>query len=179
MFADPHSFHFVLRSVLLQVTKYLVIRDDGSQRWVLEVSPQTLDSFTHPSPLPHLLFHHATLLKSTVRRLLASRSKSSTRRSVIPFRQDVFAFLFGQQSPGRKLELFPPTKFPTPYFDPSFLSYTSAAGTLYYGEIYLRFRLSVSSPNFTESPNAPNCFIPVPYSEIFTECLSVRVDRKV
>lgn len=143
---------------------------------MLEVSHVALQTFLHPSPSQDVLQEFAHLLSCTIRRLLASRAKSVRRRAVIPGRTDVFRKLFGEQPPGRQLVPYSPAQFPLPYFRPSFYVYTSPTGSRFYADIALRSRLSSTPPSHYTSDSGE--VVTTPYSVLYVESLSVRVDKK-
>ena len=161
----------------LQLEKYLVVRRDGRQRWVLRqnVPESVMEHYTDPSPPSELLHEQARELCGTIRRLLASRSRYPRRRRVITFRGDVFKTFFGEQPAGCRLVHMPIASFPPEFFPPSFYCYTSPSGSRYYADISLRWRLSASPPTYHSTRNGTQV---VPYSTYYSECLSVRVDRK-
>ena len=160
IYAESRLFAYVCSS---KVDKYLVVRVDGQQRWVLQVQPEALLAFDNPQPSYPVMHDHALLLKATVRHLFTSRSRFSRRRGlIVGLRGDVFRRMFGEQPAGRQLIPYTPDRFPAPFFNPSVLSFTSPAGTTYFSEVALRWRLSPTPP--TSYSQDGTTFLPVPYS---------------
>ena len=136
-----------------------------------------LHVFLNPSPPVAEIHREVAVLRSAMRRLLSSRRLSTTRCDTFPFRHDVFRFLFKSCNVFcRTLPQFSLDRFPSDFFPQDWYVYTNGQSNAFYAQtIYLAPRLRKTKPTFAANPTNPQEIIPVPFSVLYTQVVSLKV----
>lgn len=136
--------------------------------------------WVEPKPAEVVVANEAMRLVAAMRQLLSSSRNTPTRSTVVPFRRDVFSYLFPfTQFSSHLLTCVPLSDFNPHYFPPGWHTWKNNKGDGYYAqEIYLKPRLKKTKPLYAPNPNDPTTIIEIPGTVYYTEVVSFKIRPK-